>query len=103
MKDEIKEESMSHDCPVGGISLSVLTKEEAKMEDKMAECYFDKASTITGDLQEAFNKSEMVIILLYPEQNAYGPIYGYERKLRSIEIKEIAEKHATMFKHREEL
>ena len=37
MKDEIKEESMSHDCPIGGISLYVLTKEEAKMEDKMAE------------------------------------------------------------------
>jgi len=37
MKDEIKEESRSHDCPIGGISLYVLTKEEAKMEDKMAE------------------------------------------------------------------
>jgi len=37
MKDEIKEESMSYDCPIGGISLHVLTKEEAKMKDKMAE------------------------------------------------------------------
>ena len=37
MIDEIKEESRSHDCPVGGISLSVLTKEEAEKEDKMVE------------------------------------------------------------------
>ena len=31
--DEIEEESCSHDCPVGGISLRVLSREEAKRED----------------------------------------------------------------------
>jgi len=35
MKDEIKEESKSHDCPIGGISLRVLTKEEAESEDRI--------------------------------------------------------------------
>jgi len=33
-EDEIKEESRRHDCPIGGISLHVLTKEEADREDK---------------------------------------------------------------------
>ena len=36
-EDEIREESRSHDCPIGGISLHVLTKEEADLEDKKGE------------------------------------------------------------------
>ncbi len=35
--DEVKEESRSHDCPVGGISIKVLSQEEAEKEDAKEE------------------------------------------------------------------
>ena len=37
MTDGIKEESRSHDCPIGGISLRVLSQAEAEGEDKVTE------------------------------------------------------------------
>ena len=69
----------------------------------MAECYFDRADSLLESLQEAFDKSEMIIVVVDRNASTYGPIYGFERKLKNVEMKELAERQAAMFKHKDKL
>ena len=67
--DEINEESRSHDCPIGGISLHVLTKEEADLEDKKGQTYTLNCHRCGGSYcaKEAFPVEQICLSCSIPE------------------------------------